>query len=703
MAKFGVTTPMVSIVLSVFMAGLGLGSWLGGVYTKRFPNASAARSLRLYALLELLIGSSGWIAPLLLLIGYTVLRDLGKSLAWGSSSYYFASGAWILLALLPWTTCMGATFPFAMAAIDRLRTSDSAHSFSFLYLANVLGAIMGTLIPAFVLIETLGFEGTLRVASTLNFLLAIGVFFVSFGLAGSITRIQTSAHRTTDAPRNLLWLLFSTGLCSMAMEVVWIREFTVYLGNVVYAFALILAIYLIATFAGSSIYRRQIRKQIVDSLPTRSWSFVWIPLALCALLPLLTADPRWQLPESENVWASLGLGAIRAVIGIAPFSALTGFLTPMLVDEWSGGNPDRAGKAYAMNVLGSILGPLIAGFVILPWAGEHWGLCILALPLLLIGIYNAADSKLTFALTTVAALLIALFAKDYGTQFEPRVELRDHTATIIATGQGMHRRLLVNGTGMTKLTTITKMMAHLPLAFHESKPQDALVICFGMGTTFRSMMSWGINVTAVELVPSVPKLFYYFHSDGPDLLKSPQAHIVVDDGRRFLERSSAQFDVIAADPPPPIGAPASSLLYSQEFYDILKPHLRKGGIVQIWCPGDDDATMAAITTSIRNAFPYVRAFESVEGWGTHYIASMDPLPQPTPEELADKLTDRSSTDLTEWTHESTATDLFKKVLQGEQPLDQFFDPVPNAKPLSDDRPVNEYFLLRYRGEDDTQN
>ena len=73
--------------------------------------------------------------------------------------------------------------------------------------------------------------------------------------------------------------------------------------------------------------------------------------------------------------------------------------------------------------------------------------------------------------------------------------------------------LLVNGIGMTKLTPITKFIAHLPLAFHKDPPESALVICFGMGTTFRSAMSWDIDTTAVELVPSVTKAFGFYHAD----------------------------------------------------------------------------------------------------------------------------------------------------------------------------------------------
>lgn len=685
MAKFGVTTPMVSIVLSVFMAGLGLGSWLGGVLVKRLK-----QPLRFYALLELLIGASGFIVPWMITLGYTLLRDLSRNMAWGSLSYYFASGAWILIAMLPWCTSMGATFPVAMAAIERLRTADTRHSFSFLYLANVLGAVLGTLVPAFVLIEVLGFRGTLRVATALNAALALTVFLLSRKAAeSSVTKVADDSKQTAGSSA-LLWFLFSTGLCSMAMEVVWIRQFTVYLGNVVYAFALILAIYLIATFLGSSIYRRLTAKH-----GDASWNAVWILLGLSALLPLLMADPRWQIPEADDVRASLAYGAIRAVIGIAPFSALTGFLTPMLVDRWSDGNPGLAGKAYSINVLGSILGPVLAGFIILPLFGEHWGLCLMAAPLLLIGIAHMRGHRTLLACTAAASLCIALFTKDFGTQFTKRIELRDHTATIIATGEGMQRRLLVNGTGMTKLTPITKMMAHLPLAYLDHAPSDALVICFGMGTTFRSMLSWNINATAIELVPSVPKLFGYFHPDGPDLLRSPRARIVIDDGRRYLERSQEQFDIIAADPPPPVGAPASSLLYSQEFYAILKRHLRKGGIVQVWFPGDDDTTTAAITKSLTDAFPYVRAFESIEGWGTHYLASMQPLPTQTAAQLAAKLSPNSRRDLLEWNPQLSAEDMFQKVLSAEQNLTGY----AKATPLSDDRPVNEYFLLRYQGED----
>jgi spermidine synthase len=689
MARFGVTTPMVSIVLSVFMAGLGIGSWAGGAFVRRYRKSAASLPLRMYGVVEVLIGVGGLVAPRLIEFGFEWLRG-GQQVAWGSSYYYVVSGAWIAVSLLPWCTCMGATFPFAMAAIRRLAAGASERSFSYLYVANVLGAILGTLVPAFVLIELYGFHGTLQIARVMNVLLGAGVILLSFRVteAGGVAEDATARTPVAQAVSSgaILWLLFATGLCSMALEVVWIREFTPYLGNVVYAFAAILALYLGAMFLGSHWYRR--RSKPGDE---RAGTWAWILLGVSALAPLLAADPRGV------DLSGFGGAALRAALGVGPFSALVGYLTPMLVDRWSSGDPDRAGKAYAVNVLGSILGPLVAGFWILPWVGERWGLCVLALPLFAIGLaaaWRPNAPRLVFAASLGVSLLLIFATKGFDTLFPERLELRDYTATVIATGEGMGRRLLVNGTGMTTLTPITKVMAHLPLSLLDKPASSGLVICFGMGTTFRSMMSWGIHTTAVELVPSVPLLYGYFHEDGPELLKSPRARMVIDDGRRYLDRSEEQFDVIAVDPPPPIGAPTSSLLYSREFYGVLKPHLRPGGIAQIWFPGGDAATLASVAKSLRESFPYVRAYQSIAGWGVHFLARLQPFPVVTDGDTPQKLPAAAAADLVEWTEDTTAQQMMIHVLSLEKPVDSLIAPAADVPAMDDDRPINEYFFLR---------
>src|SRR6202166_4555228 len=133
----------------------------------------------------------------------------------------------------------------------------------------------------------------------------------------------------------------------------------------------------------------------------------------------------------------------RFLVGICPFSAVMGFVTPMLVDRWSGGDPDRAGRAYAINVVGCILGPLLAGFILLPLMSERWVLGIFALPWFLLGLYpgwsskgapfahspTGQPSKLSYAIVLLAPVML-LLSKGFDEQFRKRQVLRDNTATI---------------------------------------------------------------------------------------------------------------------------------------------------------------------------------------------------------------------------------------------------------------------------------
>ena len=73
--------------------------------------------------------------------------------------------------------------------------------------------------------------------------------------------------------------------------------------------------------------------------------------------------------------------------------------------------------------------------------------------------------------------------------------------SVVSTGQGFQKQLYVNGIVTTLLVPETKFMAHLPLALHDGKSNSVLIICFGMGTSYRSALSWNVKTTAVELVP----------------------------------------------------------------------------------------------------------------------------------------------------------------------------------------------------------
>ena len=719
-AQFGVTTPLVSIVVSVYMAGLGLGCAGAGRLFRRFEatgrSATAGMLLGLYALDELLIGVAGLVVRPELAAGHRLLQKIAATTELGSLGHYAASGLLIALTLLPWCVCMGATFPLAIAAIQKSFPNQSEQSFSYLYLANVLGAVLGTLVPAFVLIELLGFRRTLHVAASLNALLAVAAFALSQSLATSRPLIdgRNPAPEKARAGRSretaLLELLFLTGLLSLGMEIVWIRLFTPYLGNLVYAFAIILALYLLATFLGAQRYRSLVRRGV---LPQGDW--LWVMAGLLALLPLVAADPRFpelpvvrgdpRFPELKDLVG----GAFRVALTVVPFSAAVGFLTPMLVDRFSGGEPDRVGRAYAVNIVGCILGPLIAGFVLLPWVGEMWSLVSLSLPLLVVGGAAALrqDStaarasvplaKVLFGVVVVLSCLLAWGAQGYEERFPHRLVRRDHTATVIAIDEEHGARLLVNGVGMTSLTPNTKMMAHLALASFSAPPRSGLVIAFGMGTSFRSILSWGIPTTAVELVPSIPGLFGSYHADGPALLESPLARMVIDDGRRFLERADERYDVILVDPPPPVRAAGSSLLYSREFCAIVRKRLTPNGILQQWLAGGDPETRASVARALKESFPFVRVFPPLQGSGYHFLASMQPIAVASASEMAARMPAAARADLTEWGPYPTAEQQLEAVLPRELSIDSLIALAPDVPALSDDHPLNEYLLLRRLG------
>jgi spermidine synthase len=234
------------------------------------------------------------------------------------------------------------------------------------------------------------------------------------------------------------------------------------------------------------------------------------------------------------------------------------------------------------------------------------------------------------------------------------------------------------------------------MAFLDHPPQNSLVVCFGMGTTYRSLLSWRLPTTAVELVPSVPRTFWYYHSDGEELLRSPLSRVVIDDGRRYLERAIDQYDVIALDPPPPVEAAGSSLLYSVEFYNTAKQRLRSGGILHQWLPGGDAADRAAVARALMESFPYVRVFRDRAGRGVFFLASSSPIPNRTAEELAQRMPATAAKDLVEWEQGSTPESIFGALLKNEIQSAQLIAEAPRAPALRDDLPVNEYYLLRRR-------
>ena len=696
-AAFGIITPVLSVVISIFMLGLSLGSLAGGKCAAAWRKRIHLSPIVLYGVSELIIGLGAFAVPKLFMLGENFLLSFGEI---NSFTYMALSAAVITGAILPWCFFMGMTYPLMMGFISETDHTITK-SFSFLYLANVIGAMLGALLTAVVLVEQLGFARTLMLAAFINFFIALISFYLGYRYSKNVASSVTvdddagTGEIPSSSIRIIFATLFITGFCSMSMEVVWTRAFTPVMKTTIYAFAMLLTIYLFATGVGSYLYRKHAAAGKAISLET-----VCALTITTSILPLILNDPR------------LDLQLIGIFFGIFPFCMLLGYLTPQLIDMYSGGNPSRAGQAYAINIIGCILGPLFAGYFLLPVTGVKWGLLFLSIPfilLFLISLYVLHYKKIPFLLGATGIVLM-IIGSLFNTSYEERayhkhkngILLRDHTATVIALGSGMAKMLMVNGIGMTSLTPITKFMAHMSMAFAPKPPEKALVICFGMGTTFRSFLSWNIRVTAVELIPSVKIAFPYFFADAQQLMKNPLGQIIVDDGRRYLKRTGEQYDIIAIDPPPPVEAAGSSLLYSKEFYALLKTRLSKHGILQQWFPrSEGEASLYAVTRSIRDSFPYVKVFRSCMGGGFHFFASMEPFDVPDVSTFIAKMPERARIDLMEWVDQLEWVEdkntpiayVVGTVLNYQIPIERISSADPSIY-ISDDRPYNEYFFLR---------
>lgn len=693
-ASFGINAQVISIVVSIFMLGLVIGSFVSGRYLIPLAKKYKIESLYLYCIAEIGIGIGALVVPKLFSLGHNWLLTFGQT---NSVAYLSLSAVVLSLAMLPWCFLMGTTIPLIIDYLNRHLAKDK-NIFSFLYLANTLGAMAGTAVTAIALIELLGFQKTLFFAAFLNFSIAVIGILVAKKLKSnpdrSVPDKETEAwtiRTLSGKDRFTLGLLFTTGLSSVGFEVVWNRLFTPVLETSVYAFAFILFMYLLGTCLGLLHYRFDVRKG--DTLSVR---FLLLSLITVSIVQIWFVDPR------------IGLRIWGIVLCVGSLSYLLGYLTPKQIDELSRGNPRIVGVAYAVNLLGCIVGPLLASYVLMPSIGSKLSIILLGLPLIafLFGKNNAISPYQSNNRAALVALsILIVITVGLGTTYEEWLDVpnkiikNDYNATALAAtldkNDPRSKYLMVNGVGMTMLTPITKVMAHLPLFGLPEGPKQALVICFGMGTTFRSAASWGITTTAVELTPSVGELFPYFFDDTDQVLTQGKNRIIIDDGRRFLERTPEKYDLIAIDPPPPIEAAGSSLLYSEEFYRIIKTHLTENGILAQWYPEKYDKTLQAVARSLVNVFPYIEVYKSVKGNGYHFLVSNSPIVIPPPEQIIQNMPPAAQTDLMEWNdyNDPNILSFVKRIVGSKQDINKLLNADKSIK-VTDDQPYNEYFLLR---------
>jgi predicted membrane-bound spermidine synthase/tetratricopeptide (TPR) repeat protein len=182
---FGATSVAISTVLTVFMAGLGLGNWIAGRYANRikhpiFAYAFAELGVAVWSLLiPFLVASDGWLA--------TVNATLRQSFGSESGVFMIARFLCVVPILIVPTTLMGASTPLLVRHF--VGTSDDSATASSkvgtLYALNTFGAALGPLLSAFVLMPAVGLMATNVVACAMNLSLALVIFALREPLIGS--------------------------------------------------------------------------------------------------------------------------------------------------------------------------------------------------------------------------------------------------------------------------------------------------------------------------------------------------------------------------------------------------------------------------------------------------------------------------------------------------------------------------------------
>ena len=231
----------------------------------------------------------------------------------------------------------------------------------------------------------------------------------------------------------------------------------------------------------------------------------------------------------------------------------------------------------------------------------------------------------TPALKSSAPIFVDPSAARIALRGELIASAEDEIASVQAGRVGRDLHLWVAGTSMTALTVDAKLMVVLPKILRPDA-QDALIVAFGMGSSYREALRLGMRTTGVELVPSVPQMFGYYFSDASSVLADPRGRLVIADGRNHVELTGDRYDIIVVDPPPPIRTAGAAVLYSREFYAASAARLTDGGMMMEWIPYDQSVDeFRSHVRTFSDVFDHVLIAFGPGGYGVFMFGSHAPL------------------------------------------------------------------------------
>jgi spermidine synthase len=641
----GSSSISLGILLGTFMGGMCLGSLL-------LPRLVSARRhpLLVYGMLELAIGVLAlWILVSMPLVGGVYTAWAGEGMG-GVIFRAVVAG----ICLLPPTMLMGATLP----AISRWvkATPDGVAWLGFFYGGNIAGGVIGSLVAGFYLLRVFDVRTATAVAVAIN----VAVFLIATFLARRTSYDADEPFAPTAARPAGAWPVYVaialSGTTALSAEVIWTRLLSLHFGATVYTFALILAVFLVGLGLGSTVGASAGRN---SASPRRALG--WCQLLVCgamawAAYQLTESLPYWPINPSlaTSPWYTMQLDFVRCMWVVLPGALLWGASFPLALAAVATTEHDAArlaGGVYAANTVGAIVGSLATSFILVPWIGtshaEQVVIIVSALSALLMlepsfagatrtaassapsasapSAFSALSATIALAIAMIAAGLLARSVHPlpgllvaYGRYAATRVGQAD----IIYVGEGLNASVAVselsNGVrnyhnaGKVQASSepqdmrLQRMLGHLTTLI-PANPKKVLVIGCGAGVTAGAVSVDPAveHETIAEIEPLVPRVVStYFAEHNFDVVRNPKVHVRIDDARHFVETTREKFDAVTSDPLDP-WVKGAAMLYTAEFFELVKQHLNPGGVVTLFVQlyeSNTEAVKSEIGTFLE-AFP----------------------------------------------------------------------------------------------------
>jgi spermidine synthase len=648
------------VLLGTFMGGMCLGSLL-------LPRVVDARRhpLRVYAYLEFGIGACG----LLVLFGVPLIGGAYTAGAGLGLTGPFVRAVVAGVCLLPPTLLMGATLPAVARWVEA--TPRGVSWLGFFYGGNIAGAVIGSLLAGFYLLRVYDLQTATLVAVSLNVIVALLALFLA-----KTTRHEPgeAAKEEAERPRetHVVYVAIAlSGLTALAAEVIWTRNLSLLFGGTVYAFSLILAVFLLGLGLGSSFGSALAHRTAQPRV-----ALGWCQMLLCAAMAwaayMIGASlPYWPINPSlsPNPWFNFQLDLVRCLWTVLPGAILWGMSFPLALAAAATRGQDTGrlvSGVYAANTVGAIVGSLSASLLLVAWLGsQHAQQVLIALSglsaLLMLAPtatrteagrerWHAKGALLLVAATAGSALLLSAIPQVPGIL----VAEGRYAATalnreeILYVGEGVmasvavsrasdgylqyHNAGKVQASGKLEDMRLQRTLGHLTTLM-PAQPRSVLVIGCGAGVTAGavSVDPQVERVTIAEIEPLVPRVVStYFSQHNYDVVRNPKVQVKLDDGRHYLMTTKEKFDAITSDPLDP-WVKGAAMLYTKEFYEGVKRHLNPGGVVSVWVPlyQTNEASVQSQLATFFDVFPNGVVFgntEGGEGYDLVLLGQAEPAP-----------------------------------------------------------------------------